>query len=114
MADTYQAVYDAVRSRISNGDVGGAVSEVARQAFDISFAMSIIQQEFVCAAQEMQRPSVLFRPTLMQDGNAFIAVLGEDLAVGIVGCGDTPDRAMRDFDTVWYSRTPAPSSDGGV
>lgn len=111
MADTYQAVYDAVRSRISNGDIGSAVTEVARQAFDFSFTMSAIQQEFTASAQEMQRPSVLFKPTIMQDGNAFIALLGEDLATGIVGCGDTPDQAMRDFDAVWYRRTP--TSEGG-
>lgn len=42
MTDTYQAVYDAVRSKIGHID-SSVVAEVARQAFDISFLLSHAQ-----------------------------------------------------------------------
>lgn len=96
----YQAIYDAVRSRISGGNIGEAVSDVARNAFDISWQMDAIKTEFTAAAQEMQRPSVLFKPTLIQDGAAWLAILG-DLPTGVVGVGETPAAAMADFDAVW-------------
>lgn len=32
MSDSYQAIYDAVRSRISGGNIADAVTEVARSA----------------------------------------------------------------------------------
>ncbi|MDE2469463.1 MAG: hypothetical protein KGL35_12130 [Bradyrhizobium sp.] len=101
MTDTYQAIYDAVRSRISNGNIGDAVRDVLRDAFDISHARAVIQQEIVCAAQEMQRPSVLYRPSLRADGAKWCALYGDDLAQGIAGFGDTPAEAMIDFDQNW-------------
>lgn len=51
-------------------------------------------------AAEQTRPSVLHRPTLTQDGNAWLAVYG-DFPTGVVGCGDTPAVAMADFDAAW-------------
>ena len=39
MADSYQAIYDAVRSRIFGGNIGEVVREVAFRAFDISQSM---------------------------------------------------------------------------
>lgn len=108
MADTYQAIYDAVRSRISNGDVGRAVSEAARHAFDISHTVAMLHQEFSIAAYEMARPSVLFRPLLSADGTKWCALLGDNLQEGIAGFGDTPAEAMAAFDKAFNSeRTPA-------
>ena len=52
-------------------------------------------------AKESTRPSVLFRPVIAQDGNAFIALLGDNLQIGVVGCGATPAEAMADFDVAW-------------
>ena len=49
----------------------------------------------------MQRPSVLFKPKLAKDGNAWIALLGDNLQEGIAGIGDTPSDAMKDFDNNW-------------
>lgn len=106
--DSYQAIYDAVRSRISNGDIAGAVREVAWQALDISQAREILIQEFACAAAEMRRPSVLFRPTLSADGSMWCALLGDDLMSGIAGFGETPALAMEAFDKAFLTeRTPA-------
>jgi len=73
MADSYQAIYDAVRSRISNGDVGRAITDVAHRAFDISHTVAMLHQEFSITAYEMRRPSVLFRPTIIPDGSRWSA-----------------------------------------
>lgn len=70
MSDSYQPIYDAVRSRISNGDVGLSVSEVARQALDISHVLPLAQEAIGRISYESTRPSVLFRPRLAKDGNA--------------------------------------------
>lgn len=105
MSDTYQAVYDAVRSRMSNGDVGQAIQEVARSAFDMGNIVSLAQQEISIVGQEMVRPSVLFKPDLKADGNAWIALYGDNLQVGCAGCGDTPSAAMEDFDKNWHNAT---------
>lgn len=58
------------------------------------------------------RPSVLHKPTIVKDGNAWLAILG-DLSTGVVGCGNTPNEAMLDFDKEWYktaARTKAAKS----
>ena len=106
--DSYQAIYDAVRSRISGGNVSEAVRHAAAEAFDISHARAMLQQEISNVGQELVRPSVLFRPTLTADGGKWCALYGTDLMSGIAGFGDTPDEAMREFDKAWWNeRTPA-------
>jgi hypothetical protein len=107
MSDSYQAVYDAVRSRISPCDVGSMVSDAAFRAFDISFAREIVQQEICYAASQAARPSVLYSPTLSADGSMWCALLGDDLQIGIAGFGETPAEAMAAFDKAFLSdRTP--------
>jgi hypothetical protein len=102
-----QEVYDAVRSRISGGDVGQAVRDVAFQAFDISFDKQIVRDALCAAAWEMQRPSVLHRPEISADGTSWCALLGDNLQVGVSGFGDTPAEAMAAFDEAfWKGRTP--------
>lgn len=99
--DTYQPIYEAVRSKITGGNIGDAVREAVHDA-NIGWHMEMIKQEFVNAALELQRPSILFKPTLTKDGNAWIALFGDNLQEGVVGCGDTPGQAMRDFDNNWH------------
>jgi hypothetical protein len=115
MGDTYQAVYDAVRSKISGGDVGAAIREVAWQAFDISHAKEWVKDELICAAREMQRPSVLYRPAICIDGNMWCALYGDNLQDGVAGFGDSPAGAMADFDAAWGAkfsdRAQPPSAD---
>ena len=106
--DSYQPIYDAVRSRISNGDIGSVVRDVAFQQFDISHMKQILLQDFSIAAQEMARPSVLFKPTLSADGDMWCALLGDNLQDGVAGFGKTPHDAMHAFDQAFYKeRTPA-------
>lgn len=108
MSDTYQAVYDGVRSRISNGDVGAAIHDVAWQHFDVSHLKEHAQQALYQVSNEWQRPSVVFKPSLFADGTAWCALLGDDLQIGVSGFGDTPAEAMTAFDQAfWKGKTPA-------
>jgi len=108
MSDSYQAIYDAVRSRISNGDVGSALERVASQSLDVSHAKALLQEQIWHVGSEMTRPSVLHRPSLSVDGTKWCAMLGDNLMDGLAGFGETPDAAMRAFDTAFLSqRTPA-------
>lgn len=106
--DSYQPIYDAVRSRISGGNIGDVVAEACRQAFDISHTRAILQEQFCSTAMEMARPSVLFKPTLSVDGDKWCALLGENLQEGVAGFGDTPAGAMIAFDQAFYKeKTPS-------
>lgn len=53
------------------------------------------------ATYDFTRPSVLFRPALLIDGNKWCALYGDNLQDGVAGFGNSPDAAMRDFDTAW-------------
>lgn len=107
MSDSYQAIYDAVRSRIHNGDVGRAIQDAIGSGLDASIAIRNISDEFLRSAYEMQRPSVLWRPSVAPDGNKWCALYGENLTEGVCGFGDTPEEAMRDFDNNWWKeKTP--------
>lgn len=103
MSDNYQAVYDAIRSRFHVGDVGTIISEEIRRAFDISYAIPGIVQEFNVAAYEMQRPFVLLKPKMYPDGNMWCALYGENIQEGVAGFGETPAKAAIDFDIHWLN-----------
>lgn len=105
--DSYQAVYDAVRSRISNGDIGQAVADVMREANvanHVECAAAAIAYEVVQAAQAYVSPSAIYRPSISIDGNQWCALYGDDIQNGVAGFGDTPAAAMRDFDEVWNTK----------
>ena len=99
--DSYQATYDAVRSRISNGDVGRAVAEVARQSLDISYLLPHALQAIQIVQYEMTRPSVLYRPDVAIDGNKYSVLYGANLMEGCAGFGDSLAEPMADFDKNW-------------
>lgn len=109
--DTYQAVYDAVRSRISGGDLGSAFERVAYEALDFGHAKAIAQEQIASVGYEMMRPSVLYRPTVSLDGNCYCVLYGEDLMSGCAGFGHTMAEAMADFDKNWTGQTaPTPAN----
>lgn len=99
--DSYQPIFDAVRSRLSSCDVSSAVQNAVASAFDISHVLPLAQQAIGVIEYELCRPSVIYRPVLSKDGNMWIALYGENLQVGCVGCGETPEKAMEDFDKAW-------------
>jgi hypothetical protein len=78
---------------------------------DFSWEKERIASSFCEAANtisaEYCRPSAVFRPRLSLDGNGWIACLGDDLQVGVVGTGRSPHEAMMDFDASWYAKQPA-------
>jgi len=111
VSDTYQAIYDAVRSRISGGNISDAVSEACRNAFDISHTVSMLSQEFSMAAYNMGEPSAIYKPTLTIDGDHWCALYGTDLQSGVSGFGKSPAEAMIDFNKNWYAKLP-PSGRG--
>lgn len=102
MSDTYQPVYDAVRSRIYGCDVGEVVGTAVREAFGMaSHHLQCVANEYMTTAYEQQRPSVLMRPAISLDGNQWCALYGENLQDGVAGFGDSPALAMSDFDKAW-------------
>lgn len=112
MTDSYQAIYDAVRSRISNGDIGRAVEDVCRNSFDISHQTACLYQDasmaiehFAEAGRQQQRPFMLLRPKIYIDGNMWCALYGENLQDGVAGFGETPHKASVQFDIEWLNST---------
>jgi hypothetical protein len=67
----------------------------------IAHAATMAGQDWSCAAAEMQRPSVLFRPSLSIDGNQWCALYGANIQDGVAGFGESPSHAMYDFDNAW-------------
>ena len=102
--DSYQAIYDAVRSKISHADSADIIGGAVREAFDFSHARAMLQEQIYSIGAEMVRLSVLWRSTVAPDGTKWCALYGPDLAEGISGFGDTPDEAMRDFDQNWFKQ----------
>jgi len=101
MSDTYQAIYDAVRSKIGNGDIGSAVEMAIRDA-NISHYVAMAANAIQCAAAEYQRPSILLRPKISIDGTQWCALYGENLNDGVAGFGNSPAEAMFAFDLEFY------------
>jgi hypothetical protein len=85
MSNEYQAIYDAV-----NLNFEGA-----------SYLWGHAQEQICAVSNEMQRPSVLYRPQVFPDGNKWCALYGADLQQGVAGYGETPAEAMADFDKNW-------------
>lgn len=64
--------------------------------------VQVIQLE-LATAEEKSRPFMLLRPRLAKDGDKWICCYGGNIQEGVVGIGDTPDAASRDFDRAWRS-----------
>lgn len=52
---------------------------------------------------DRSQPFCLYRPDLRQDGDKWIACYG-DFPVGVVGVGDSPSEAERDFNRAWFAK----------
>lgn len=114
--DAYQPIYDAVRSRLGNGDIGQAVESVMREAnlaHYVECAATLIGYEATKAAEAYAAPSAVYRPALTIDGNQWCALYGNNLQDGVAGFGDTPEAAMRDFNHAWSNcKAPAMAKEG--
>lgn len=110
MSDTYQAVYDAVRSRLSNGDIGQAVQSAMHDANLSHYAecaAHAVGFEAARVADACTTPSVLYRPALSIDGNQWCALYGVNVQDGVAGFGDSPAAAMADFNRAWTAKLEA-------
>ena len=58
------------------------------------------------AAQEVMRPSAIYRPRVSIDGDKWCALYGDNLQDGVAGFGDSPAEAMADFDDRWRATLP--------
>ena len=67
----------------------------------IAHAAEMTQETIRYVASSYERPSVLFRPRLSVDGDQWCALYGDDLQSGVGGFGDSPEKAMYDFDRAW-------------
>lgn len=104
----YQAIYDAVRSRISNGNVGAAIESAIRDA-NVGHYFFLAGETIKSVAYSHENPSVLYRPNVYIDGDKWCALYGENLQDGVAGFGDSPQTAMSDFDKSWRQKLGEPS-----
>lgn len=100
--DSYQAIYDAVRSRLGNADVGSAIEQAIREQNWAHYVQQAAY-EWTIAAGQQQRPCVVFKPELFQDGDMWCALFGADLQAGVAGFGKSPAAAMDEFDKAWHA-----------
>jgi hypothetical protein len=111
MMETYQPIYDAVRSRLSNGDIGRAVTEAVHAAnisHYVESAATLMVYEVANVMKAYATPSAIYRPTIRLDGTEWCALYGENLQDGVAGFGTTPEAAMLDFDRAWVCEVRAP------
>lgn len=101
--DSYQPIYDAVRSKITGGDVTQAIQDYLHAANFGHYAM-MAGNAAVEAANEHARPCVLFKPILSRDGDHWCALLGNNLHDGVAGFGKSPAEAMYEFDKAWHEK----------
>jgi hypothetical protein len=102
MSDSYQAIYDAVRSRISGGNIADAVTEVARSAFDISHMTFQIKGDIDGLLYDLSQPFTRLRPKMYLDGNMWCALYGENIQEGVCGFGGSPQKASEAFNAAWF------------
>lgn len=104
--DSYQAIYDAARSKIAGGCVDSAIRS-AISDLNLTHYVDLVMWAYKEAAAEQMRPCVLLRPALKIDGDKWCALYGENLQDGIVGFGNSPSDAMHDFDKSYYTNLSA-------
>jgi len=51
----------------------------------------------------MTCPSAIYKPKIYIDGDKWCALYGENIQDGVCGFGDTPEKAMHEFDRNWQS-----------
>ena len=80
-----------------------AVYDAAFRVLDCDLA-SRIQTALSDIVHANSRPSVLHRPQLYLDGNAWCALYGENIQEGVCAFGFSPEEAMRNFDVAWFQK----------
>ena len=74
----------------------------------ISHAATMAGEVWKIAGYEHSRPSAVWRPKVYIDGNQWCALYGDNLQDGVAGFGDSPEKAMLDFDKAWTRKLDGP------
>lgn len=101
--DTYQAIYDATRSRMSNGDIGAAIESSMRDS-NISFYFEQMKNFFIETIAIQSEPFFLIKPNLFIEGDMWCALYGVNLQEGVAGFGKSPAEAVQNFNNAWYEK----------
>ncbi len=101
--ETYSPIYDAVRASLRNTDIGAAVEDAIRN-IGIGHEIAQLRSTLESIAYEYQRPCVIFKVEpkgqLGEDNWLYWTVkYGE-----VTGIGDTPSKAMYNFDQNWVKQ----------
>lgn len=103
--DNYQAVYDAVRSRVGHVDADSVLREFLYSNMgDVGHAFHNAAQELQFASQQQSRPSAIYKPSIYRDGDKWCALYGDNLQEGVCGFGDSPSLAMESFDEAFVTK----------
>lgn len=87
-----------------------AVAHNALLAADAVRHSALLARERISqAAQEYERPCVVYRPRIFIDGDAWCALLGSNIQDGVCGFGASPAAAMRAFDEAWHKPLTVPA-----
>jgi hypothetical protein len=65
--------------------------------------ISNVGNELYEAAEKLNSFAIAYKLVPFRDGNQWCVLLGPDLQVGIAGFGDTPAKAIADFDRAMHS-----------
>ena len=109
--DSYQAIYDATRSRINPVDSSDAIQSAIRDLGLGDYAGNVAYEFQNLAIQLQQlaaKPSIIYKPKLSIDGNQWCALYGDNLQEGVCGFGDSPAEAMKAFDDAWHEKLSTP------
>lgn len=72
--------------------------------------MAAIQEETRVVAGYWTLPSVLYRPRVFKDGNAWCCLYGVNIQEGVCAFGATPQQAVHNFDYYAWQGTPEPDA----
>lgn len=73
-------------------------SELYDNQFMQSYAVAMY--EYGCM---MCEPFTLYRPKMFRDGNQWCALYGDNLQNGVAGFGESPQKAVEDFNRNWLA-----------
>lgn len=72
---------------------------------DWSYVQMHMQERIHDVANQLCRPSVLYRPRVFRDGDMYCCLYGENLQEGLAAFGRTPSEAVDNFDFyVWHGK----------
>ena len=74
---------------------------------DISANAYLARMAIVDATMFISAPHTRMRPRVFPDGTKWCALYGDNPQDGVAGFGDSPTKAMWDFDRAWQKDLPS-------